>query len=163
MTCSDTEADFRLQTEENKLNICKFGLVSVDRIEAFQKKYKVRLPESYVRFLNEKNGGVASGDASLIFVPGLNEHIQVDIFYGLDMKEDSLNIEYWMGRYVPELPEKSVIIGDDQLKGFLVIICEGENQGLYYWDDKFNFPQSDDEGSAYLISDDLQSIWKLFA
>lgn len=145
------------------MDICGFGTASMGRIDAFQKKYKIKLPGQYIQFLMKKNGGVANMDISAVFVPGLNEQIQMDIFYGLDMKDDCLNIEYWMDRYSSELPPNSVIIGDDQLKGFLVVICEGENQGIYYWDDKFNFPESSDEGSAYLISDNLQSIGALLA
>lgn len=144
------------------MRIRGFGRTSAERIEVFQTKYAVVLPTAYIRFLQEKNGGVVNVNDAAITVPSLHEQILMDIFYGLDIEEDCLNIEYWMDRYSMELPANSVVIGRDHLNGFIVIICKGEDEGIYYWDDKFNFPQSNTEGCAYLISDDLNSISELF-
>ena len=44
-----------------------------------------------------------------------------------------------MKRFEGELLEKAVLIGDDLLQGFLVMICDGEDKGIYYWDDSSLF------------------------
>lgn len=57
-----------------------------------------------------------------------------------------------------ELLEKTIIIADDIIQGFIVLICEGEDKGVYYWDDAYNFETSDDESNVYWIADDFTSF-----
>ena len=47
------------------------------------------------------------------------------------------------------------------IQGFIVIICYGENKGVYYWDDAYNFKNSDDENNMYWIASSFNEFIKL--
>ena len=135
------------------MNIKSFGKSTEERIRKLEQKYALSLPKEYRGFLLSCNGGVVEADGSeSIAIPELNQTITVEILYGLDASEDCFDIDYWMGEYGNELPESSIIIGDDTYKGFLVLICAGDNRGLYYWDDGRNFATSTDEKNVYFLS-----------
>lgn len=41
------------------------------------------------------------------------------------------------------------------------MICDGENQRVYYWDDSYHFEYSDDENKMYWIADTFVGFMKL--
>ena len=51
--------------------------------------------------------------------------------------------------------EKTVIIGDSLQNGFIVMICDGNNDGVYYYDDSYYFDESNDENNVYIISNNF--------
>lgn len=138
------------------MRLDKFGSVDAERIAQLEQCYGLNLPVVYKEFLQKYNGGIVDqGYRNPIYVADLNIHLEMEIFYGLDLDTECFDIDNWMGQYQDELPEKSIIIGNDISKGFLVLICEGENEGLYYWDDGWNYSQSEQNGNAYCITGDL--------
>ena len=54
-----------------------------------------------------------------------------------------------------DLFEKTVIIGDSLQNGFIVMICDGNNDGVYYYDDSYYFDESNDENNVYIISNNF--------
>lgn len=141
------------------MNINRFGEVSLDRVRQMEARYGVNLPEVYRNFLIKTNGGTVSAGTDLeIMIPQLGEPIYMETFYGLDLGKKCFDIDSWMDEYRDELPPCSVLIGDDKLKGFLLLICSGDDAGVYYWDDAFQFEQSNEENNAYLISKDFQIL-----
>ena len=79
------------------------------------------------------------------------------------MEHEKASITFWMKRFEGELLEKAVVIGDDLLQGFLVMICDGEDKGIYYWDDSYRFASSCDENNMYWISDSFDGLLRLVA
>lgn len=53
------------------------------------------------------------------------------------------------------LIKKTVIIGDSLQNGFIVMICDGNNDGVYYYDDSYYFDESNDENNVYIISNNF--------
>ena len=51
--------------------------------------------------------------------------------------------------------KKTVIIGDSLQNGFIVMICDGNNDGVYYYDDSYYFDESNDENNVYIISNNF--------
>lgn len=96
-----------------------------------------------------------------IILTEINEKIVLDVLYGDDKRYENANIMFWMSKFDGELLEDAIIIGDDILHGFFVMICDGENQGVYYWDDSYHFEYSDDENNMYWIADTFGSFMKL--
>ena len=144
------------------MKISSFGQASEVRVRHLEQKYDVLLPAPYRRFLLECNGGLVDPtDGLAIPLPALNETIQMETFFGLDQKERCFDMDSWMEQFGDELPAHSLLIGDDELKGFLLIICDGAEKGLYYWDDAHCFPQSDEGGNAYLIATDFGLLERL--
>ncbi|MBM6694898.1 SMI1/KNR4 family protein [Pseudoflavonifractor capillosus] len=144
------------------MHLTKFGSADVERITKLEQCYDLNLPVVYKEFLQKYNGGIVDKVyKNPIYVADLDIYLEMEIFYGVDLDTECFDIDYWMGQYRAELPEKSIIIGDDISKGFLVLICEGENKGLYYWDDECNYSQSEQEGNAYCITQDLSLLEKI--
>lgn len=141
------------------MKIRKFGCLSKDEISELEKRFDLVLPEDYKKFLMENNGGVVEKDSSnRIYVKSLNDYIVLDVLYGYHVLEKNADIVCWMDEMPDDILEKTIIIGDDIRQGFIVMICEGEDKGIYYWDDAYNFEQSDDEENIYFLSDSFEKL-----
>jgi len=57
-----------------------------------------------------------------------------------------------MNNFEDDILENAVIIGDDIMHGLIVLICDGEDKGGYYWDDSYNFEESSDGSNMYFIT-----------
>ena len=66
-------------------------------------------------------------------------------------------------KYIDDLFEETVIIGDSLQNGFIVLICDGINDGVYYYDDSYYFDESNDEINVYLISPDFTGFLDMIA
>lgn len=44
------------------------------------------------------------------------------------------------------------------MQGIIVMICEGEFAGIYYWDDSFQFEESTDEENTYWMAKDFSTF-----
>ena len=142
------------------MKIQSFGGTTEERIRKLEQKYALELPAAYKEFLLACNGGVIEPDGSeSIHIPALGQAIDLEILYGLDASKDCFDIEYWMREYGEELPRSAVIIGDDSLKGFLILLCAGDANGLYYWDDSYNFPGSTKDKNAYFVCKSFSELF----
>lgn len=45
----------------------------------------------------------------------------------------------------------------------IVMFCHGDNKGIYYWDDTYNFQNSDDENNMYWIANSFNEFIKLLS
>ena len=142
-----------MKKETKLMKVKKFKNLNDKQIENIENRFKVNLPAEYKSFLKQVGGGVAEKDESnQITLDEINESIVLDVLYGDDENEKG-NIIFWMEQFEGELLKDAIIIGDDLLQGFIVMICKGESQGIYYWDDSCNFECSDDENNMYWIAD----------
>lgn len=140
----------------------KFDGLNERQIDNIERQLKVRLPEEYKSFLRTIGGGVVEKDKfNQIILTEINEKIVLDVLYGDDKRYENGNIMFWMSKFNGELLEDAIIIGDDILHGFIVMICDGESQGVYYWDDSYHFEYSDDENNMYWIADTFGDFMKL--
>ncbi|EMR07148.1 SMI1 / KNR4 family protein [Bhargavaea cecembensis DSE10] len=143
------------------MTIQKFGSATLQEINEIEEQYKVKLPNDYVEFLQEFNGGVIEkNDENKVFIKDTSAYIHVDVLYGLQTGSRTSDIETWMNKFEDDLLEHAMIIGDDLMQGFIVLICEGEFEGVYYWDDSYQFDDSTDEENTYWIADSFSSFVK---
>ena len=89
------------------------------------------------------------------------QFINIDVLYGIDTGKSECDIEYWTDKYFDDLLENTIIIGDSLQHGFIVMICVGENAGVYYYDDSYYFEESNDEGNVYWIAENFEEFWKM--
>ena len=135
-----------------------FGKLTSQRVLEMERKYDILLPEEYREFLQNNNGGIApKEDRATIVLRPINEEIDLEIMFGLGL-EDCFDIDYWMQQYQDELPPHSLLIGNDTIKGFLILCQTDEGYHVYYWDDEHNFNVSTDESNAYLIANDFSEF-----
>ena len=90
----------------------------------------------------------------------IEEEIIIDTLFGI-VEEEEADISYWNQQMKEDMLDSALIIGDDIIQGFIVIICYGENKGVYYWDDAYNFKNSDDENNMYWIASSFNEFIKL--
>lgn len=141
------------------MKIEKFESLSDSQISSIEKQLKVTLPEDYKNFLKQIGGGVVEKDeVNKIVIDEIGEEIILDVLYGDNQKNEKSSILFWMEQFDGELLENSIIIGDDLLQGFLVLICDGENKGVYYWDDSYNFETSTDENNMYRVAESFKEL-----
>ena len=117
-----------------------FKKISKVDIIHIEKLFNISLPSDYVTFL-------------------LN--VNVDVIYGIDTGNDASNIEYWTNAYINDLFESTVIIGDSIQHGFFVLVCDGSNDGVYYYDDSYSLSSSDDENNVYFIANTFDEFFTL--
>lgn len=142
------------------MSIKKFGNANESNILAFEHKYNLKLPEDYIQFLLRFNGGVADPDDNEVFVRYLKENINVDVLYGLNVDNTELDIECRMKLYKDELPNDTVIIGDSYQYGLIVLLCSGDDAGIYYWDDTYEYECSNDDNNTFFIADTFTDFAK---
>ena len=134
------------------MKLKRFGILNQEQIDNIEKILGLELPEDYKKFLGKTDGGVLEKDESnKIYIDDLNADIVIDVLYGGNVQEKNANILYWMEELAGDLLDNTIIIGDDILQGLIVMICKGENKGIYYWDDAYNFESSDDKNNLYWI------------
>lgn len=144
--------------KRSKFEIKPFGKIAKEDIVELEKIFDVLLPDDYKKFLLEYNGGAVFNNE--LRLKDINEVINIDVLYGIHIGDSSSDIEYWTNEYADDLLEKTVIIGDSLQHGFIVLICDGSNNGVYYYDDSYCFDSSNDESNVYLISNTFDAFWK---
>ena len=139
-----------------------FGKVQEESIQKIENLFHVVLPEDYTKFLLDFNGGVIfNTEPGEVYLKDIAQFINIDVLYGIDTGKSECDIEYWTDKYFDELLENTIIIGDSLQHGFIVMICAGENVGVYYYDDSYYFEESNDEGNVYWIAENFEEFWKM--
>ncbi len=135
-----------------------FGVATKKQIAYFEKKWSLHLPEEYKRFLLETNGGIVRKDESnKIRVEDLGTDIVIDVLFGIGTGNNS-DLNKWMDMLKDDLIANTVIIGSDLMQGLIIMICEGDDMGIYYWDDAYNFEESNDECNTYWVTKSFGDI-----
>ena len=133
-----------------------FGKVKEESIQKIENLFHVVLPEDYTKFLLDFNGGVIlNTEPGEVYLKDIAQFINIDVLYGIDTGKSECDIEYWTDKYFDDLLENTIIIGDSLQHGFIVMICVGENAGVYYYD------ESNDEGNVYWIAENFEEFWKM--
>lgn len=149
---------------QSKFEIKPFGNAKKENIIKIEKEFDVILPIDYKKFLFNYNGGkVSNNEFNEIHLDDVNVNINIDVLYGIHTGYSNSDIEYWTNKYVEDLFEKTIIIGDSLQHGFIVLICDGFNDGIYYYDDSYHFDNSNDESNIYLIADTFDKFWELLS
>ena len=103
--------------------------------------------------MKEIGGGFAEwSESNGIYVEDVKDKVFIDEMFG-NIDIDSARIDFWTKKYQDEMFEKSIIIGVSLEHGFFVLVCEGEDKGVYYWDDTYHFEISNDENNVYWLAD----------
>ena len=139
-----------------------FGKVKEESIQKIENLFHVVLPEDYTKFLLDFNGGVIlNTEPGEVYLKDIAQFINIDVLYGIDTGKSECDIEYWTDKYFDDLLENTIIIGDSLQHEFIVMICVGENAGVYYYDDSYYFEESNDEGNVYWIAENFEEFWKM--
>lgn len=137
------------------MTIKGYGQANVNAISQFEDTIGFALPEDYKQFLQNYNGG--SARKNNFYVPGLQETISLNVFFGLDV-DRRLDLRTWYNDYRRDLLPQSVIIAHDPGTGIIVLINRPDVKGVYYWDHAHNFPQTSEKLNTYKIAGSFQEF-----
>jgi hypothetical protein len=127
-----------------------FGGVSRERVSAFEREYRLRLPQDYREFLVTYNGGYP--DLTQFTIAEAGTDALVHYFIGLGTAQ-ARDLVFWLERYREEVPAHFLIIGRDPGGNLLVLGCEGATDpGVYYWDHAHALTGSSDERNTYYLA-----------
>ncbi|WP_297424008.1 SMI1/KNR4 family protein [Clostridium sp.] len=139
------------------MNIKSFGKATKQAVEDFEKQMGFLLEEDYKEFLTKYNGGTQRVRYSTFSVEDLSEEIPLDVLFGL-VDDDDFDLRDWNDEYKEDLLPNTIIIGRDPGSGFIVLINNNKDKGVYYWDHSLNFSQSNEEQNVYWITDSFQTF-----
>ena len=91
-----------------------FKKINEEQITRAENTLNISFPLDYKDFILSNNGMCAEGELG-IALPLNQEIIAIDILYGIDTEIENCNILEWTQEYKEDLPENTLIIGDDVL------------------------------------------------
>lgn len=143
--------------------IQSLGKADLNDIRRFEFQNEIKLPNDYVEFLLNYNGGILDAtDENSFFIEDLGECVNIDVLFGINTKEVELGVELWLNDYRNDMPRNTIILGTSYQHGFIILICAGDDSGVYYWDHAFEFSQSNDDENTYFMFDTFQDFAKGF-
>lgn len=131
----------------------------LEKVKQLQKKLKIQLPDDYERFLIEFNGGII--DDAYLYVKDLNEYMMMGNFFGIDIEKGFADIIKINDEYDDDIPKKSLLIGSDAGSGFLLLVNDGDNDGIWYYDHTYFFEKSSDDLNTYFICETFTEFMKI--
>ena len=139
-----------------------YGGLAPEKIDAMEKEFNLHLPADYRQFLLEVGGGVADEDEyNEIRVEDLNDAISVAVLYGIGNQPAHCSIDKAMRDYGDEIPPNSVIFGHECYGSYLVLECDGENAGVWFWDDCCEYEATTEEFGVYFVADSFTEFINL--
>lgn len=133
--------------KKNKIEIKPFGKITKEDISEIEELFDVVLPNDYKKFLLKYNGGaVKLNEFNKLFLDDANETVSIDVLYGIHTDKKASDIEYWTNEYAEDLFEKTIIIGDSIQHGFIVLVCDGSDNGIW---------------GEPVESEDKEDVWRL--
>ncbi len=109
-----------------------FRGADASEIEAFERQYGWKLPADYRSFLLKHNGGSPIPPHACL-LKGTDEHVLVDMLFGIGLQERDLDLRTWMISFGAELPPGHLIIGG--VGGLLFVLRLGVDQcDVLCWD-----------------------------
>lgn len=97
----------------------------------------------------------------IFFVEDLGEFILMDTLYGVKTKSRSQDIIFKNREYIDDIPSESILIGRDLGGGWLLLIHDKENDGIWYYDHSYFFKQSSDELNTYFICETFAEFMQM--
>ena len=126
-------------------------------IHSIEQELSVSIPADYKAFLIEYNG--ICTENTIVRIEAIEEETLLNVLFGSDPQLNrALTLEYWNTEYKDDIPESALLIGDFQDGGFLLLIPDGDDKGVYYYDHAYMFESSDDDGNTYLLSDTFEAF-----
>ncbi|MCK8495886.1 SMI1/KNR4 family protein [Spirosoma sp. RP8] len=112
----------------------QFGRTTHKSIKEFEEKINFKLPTDYESFLLVYNGGIPLKNRFLI--NKLQGFDSIDLFFGLSLDKDFLNLNYQLDYYEDRFPPGIIPIGEDPGGNYICLDAnQGENYGrIYFYD-----------------------------
>lgn len=132
------------------------GNLAEKELKAFELDNAINLPSDYRDFLRCHNGGCPSPNAC--WVDDIDDFVLVSELYGISLGGSS-DLQLWISEYGEEMPEKSVVIGEDPGGAMFILGTTPDFKGVYLWDHQHRYTGSSEEnGNTFLLAETF-SAW----
>ncbi|SFR83431.1 SMI1/KNR4 family protein [Anaeromicropila populeti] len=143
------------------MNIMAFGKAKASEIHELESILKLQLPQDYIKFLMQYNGGTLKGTSYTVFCNDLNENLFVEVFYGFLNTNSAVDIVSTMKEFESDLMEDVIIFARDSANNQFFMVVDGEDKGVYYWDAFYQFESTTDDNTIYFICDTFEEFLNL--
>ncbi|MCV9934089.1 SMI1/KNR4 family protein [Flavobacterium sp. LS1R47] len=133
------------------MKINSYGIGNIENIKKIEEEFGINLPEDYKIFLINNNGGEV--DDAYFYVNDISQKIMMGLFYGVDLEKNAANIIKINKEYEDDILDNSLLIGGDAGGGWILLVFDGESDGIWYYDHSYFFEESTDELNTYFICD----------
>ncbi len=141
------------------MNLIAYNNSSLKEISELEKKINIQFPKDYKEFLINFNGGDV--EDGYFYVRDLNQFMLMGNFFGINISEGFADINKINSEYGEDIPKKSILIGTDAGNSFILLVCDGENDGVWFYDDADFYPQSSDELNTYFICETFTEFMEM--
>jgi hypothetical protein len=141
------------------MEIAAYKNGSEKAVRKLEKDFRIKLPEDYRNFLIRDNGGGV--DDAYIYVKELDEYMLMGLLYGTGVEGGFADIVKINDEYYDDIPKNSLLIGEDEGGGFILLVADGENDGIWYYDHTYFFEPSNDELNTYFICETFSDFLKM--
>lgn len=139
------------------MNIDPYGKLAKSTLDKFESQIGFTLPDDYQHFILQTNGGRVVDQT--FYIEEVDTHVLMHVFYGLGVEKNKiLNLDFWLEKYGDEIPEESLLIGNDQGGGFILYVVGGEDFGVYYYDHAHLLEESSEEKNTYFLADTFREF-----
>jgi len=141
----------------------QFGALLPEELDAFERKYFLRLPKDYRQFLLRHNGGGPEPDTVDFVIEGKATSSDVQYLYGVHDGEYWASIEQSIASRNGRIVSEGLPIGGDSAGNEYVLILEGEKRGqIYFWDHELETDPPSYENMSYVASSFTEFTEKLY-
>lgn len=141
------------------MKIISYGDGSIQDIQKLEESFNVKLPTDYRDFLIKHNGAdIVDG---IFYVKDLEQKILMGGFYGVESNPKKIGLINQNEEYGDDIPDNSLLIGSDPGSGWILLVNDGENNGIWYYDHTYFFEQSSDELNTYFICETFSEFLKI--
>jgi hypothetical protein len=145
-----------------------------EKIIEIEDKYSISFPKEYVDFLSKNNGLYIKSPEFCDFTYDKvdNGFISFHALFGINFINENFDLIENNNDYLDEISfiDSSFIIGSDPGDNFYVLVNDGNNSGIYYWDrthlhaeddiQNYYFEEVDECGNLYKLSDSFDDFLK---
>jgi hypothetical protein len=130
--------------------------VSLEDLQALERRYSIALTEDYAQFLVETNGGQPSLTAfDVPDWPGK----RADVHYLFELGTGKYGLEYWIEFLRDDLPEGMIPIAVDLGGNFICLELQDPYRGdVYYWDSSPDHGLTEDDDTLFLVAESFREF-----
>jgi hypothetical protein len=104
-----------------------------DTVKAVEKKYAIQLPDDYLKFLLENNGGFPRPNCVTFTEAGRKTASDVFCFFAIRDKRAWASMEWHLDTFSDRLPKKTVPIARDSCGNLWLLAVGRENAGSVFF------------------------------
>lgn len=142
--------------------IIGFNHLSNIEISSLETELNIAFPSDYKEFLKKNNGGLPKDNYLVTHLSDTDDEIVLGALLGINQNEN-FDLKTWFTEYNDELPAGSLVIGTEYNSGLFIMITQGDEKGIYFWDNAYTLDSSSDESNVYWLANTFDKFLNSFS